>query len=357
MQKLLFPVHSIPVDDKHISWSPMSITKWSMYICAMTMIFLVTSMLSVSASNGTSLLKVFFLILEPRMWQGAMQFPTQPVLFLLVNLVILLIWVSSDASYNAVPDLMKEETLASMWTAAKDKSQRGFSSWVSSDASYNAVPDLMKEETLASMWIAAKDKSQRGFSSCKQSITAASFCSSSPQTDKSHSKVLSTSATFPSSRVYAEVKSSQIECSISSLQDESKGEVSAATFEAKSTSNIEQKGPYSASTNLTRRHHASNKTTLHIDAQIKKSRASSPDLGASPTTRTKFENRSASFPEFPSRVIVRDTSIGEADSDKSGMSCCRPEVIVMEKDELNERIEAFFAKFREQLRRESLYGQ
>ncbi|KAJ7517077.1 hypothetical protein O6H91_21G010200 [Diphasiastrum complanatum] len=97
---------------------------------------------------------------------------------------------------------------------------------------------------------------------------------------------------------------------------------------------------------LDRRNRTSSKTIAQTFSETKKSAATA--------TRTKFEKNSA---PFPSRVIVRDLSTGEANSDESGVSCHRQEVLVMEKDDLNERIEDFFARFREQLRQESLNSQ
>ncbi|KAJ7294679.1 hypothetical protein O6H91_Y241100 [Diphasiastrum complanatum] len=313
------------VTGKIASKSATSFATWVMRISAMIMIFLGTILIPCSASYYAPLLKFRFGIFEHQMWQGVMGFLTQPVLFLLVNLVILSIWATSDATCNDVPVLMKDEKLQSLRVSPKYKSQRGSSSY----------------------------------------ITSASLCSSNPLIDNARSKVIAPSATFPTARIQVEVKTTHIEHSSPSYEADSKKEVSAFVSEAKTASCRERKRSHSITANPiqrqdcgpTKRNHPRNKISPQTNWDTKKCAANSLNVEAAATARTKFESRSASFPRLPSRLIVRDMSIGEAESDKSGMSCCRPEVIVMEKDELNERIEAFFSKFREQLRKESLCSQ
>ncbi|KAJ7164050.1 hypothetical protein O6H91_02G026600 [Diphasiastrum complanatum] len=314
---------NLGVGGNFISGRAIRFATWGMHISAMIMMILTTILIRFSASYYSPLLNFCVMLLDYKVWQGAMQFFTEPVLFLLVNLVIVCIWVSSSVACTAV------------------------------------------EENLQSMSIAPKTKSQRDSSAYKQRVTTASFCSSSPQADNSHSKILSPCATFPSSKVYAEVERSQIECSVSSFQAESTKEPSGSISEGTTASFREQKRSYSVKTNPTRRqdhstdrkNDTSKKITPQNNWETKKYAASSLNSGAAVTRRTKFENRCASFPQLPACVIVKDMAIGEADSDKSGMRGCRPEVLVIEKDELNERIEAFFAKFREQLKKESLRSQ
>ncbi|KAJ7547390.1 hypothetical protein O6H91_08G083700 [Diphasiastrum complanatum] len=224
-----------------------SAMRFSMLIYAM--IILATTLILYSLSYGTvlPLLKTLVLIFEPQLWRGAMQFFTQPILFLLVHLVVLSIWASSGVACYAVTDVIKEEIFQSVGTDSKINCPR-----VSSPHKQNITTD-------------------------------------SPgcglQGNSADSKVLSFSANA----------------------------------------------------------HPTQRQDCVLDRRNRTTRR-----------RTKFEKKSASF---PSRVIVRDLSTGEANSDESGVSCCRQEVLVMEKDELNERIEAFFARFREQLRQECLNNQ
>ncbi|KAJ7547391.1 hypothetical protein O6H91_08G083800 [Diphasiastrum complanatum] len=242
-------------------------------------------------------------------WRRVVESLTQSVLFLLVNVVILLIWLTSESSgesCTADTAAIKDENHRLMWASSKESSPR-------------VLPVLRDTTPLASPLISippalhpSKLSSQclRVLGS-KEQISLTSCAGIVGEIVKEQKPASSQKKKFAQRQAPAK-------------QPESMADRASEEFEA----------------------------TINA----RKRSSSTVDLkSAEEAVKIKLTKRSATFTQTASRVIVRDhVSTDKAIAMECGMSRKEAKALVIEKDELNERIEAFFAKFREQLRQESL---
>ncbi|KAJ7538360.1 hypothetical protein O6H91_11G044900 [Diphasiastrum complanatum] len=236
----------------------------------------VTSLLTWSASNFIPLFRTSFEILAPQLWQKATEWLTRPVLFLLVNFVIVSIWVTSSTACHANFDQASEKRL--------------------------------NEEEIQSIRIAPGELSQ---------------------TLSSHSL--------------------DALCCSQAHQQQQDAEFCQPFGGANSSDPPKAKLVEKKALDPEKRSKAKAKTTTRINSE-KKISAIAKNSQASEETAQKltYKKKCASFPRTPAGVIVKDVSFAEGMVPDSSSS--RPEVLVIEKDELNDRIEAFFANFWEQQR-------
>ncbi|KAJ7530190.1 hypothetical protein O6H91_15G084100 [Diphasiastrum complanatum] len=264
-----------------------------------TFVIFTTSLLPWSASHIVPAFRSFFLILAPQLWQEATQWLTQPILFLLVNCVIVSIWVSTACHANSdrvCERQLDEEKVQSIGDAPEELPQMIVSSPSNSlDAS---TPPSNPAENQLSLYFCTNEK-------VDGSEGVDPLCSS--QDDQQEQDARSCQLTDGASSDRTKLK--RVHRQVSAPEKRTNAKAKA----------------------ITRRH----SETTAAAAAVAESQSS-----AERTHKLKYENKCASYPQAPSSVIVRDISVAEG----------AVEAMVIDKDELNERIEAFFAKFRQQLR-------
>ncbi|KAJ7547386.1 hypothetical protein O6H91_08G083500 [Diphasiastrum complanatum] len=242
----------------------------------------------------------------PEFWQGVVQYLSQPVLFLLVNIVILSIWLTSG----------------------------------SSGAACYADTDAMKEENQRLMWAVPRESSPRVLPIPRHTTPLASRLSSPPAL--SLSKISSQYLPVLASKqqdilVCADIAGDSIKEQKPSISKEAKA---AAQHQAKLPEAMAGRSVHEKVQAIV------NTATRSPTTDMLKS--------AEEAMKIKVTKRSTTLPQTASRVIVKDLSVDKAIAVDRGLSRKEAVALVLEKDELNERIEAFFARFREQLRQESL---
>ncbi|KAJ7533313.1 hypothetical protein O6H91_13G042900 [Diphasiastrum complanatum] len=327
------------------------------------------------------------LVVAPQIWRSAVEWLTQPVLFLLVNLVIVSIWISSGsmswASNGEDANLSEKHANVGKVNSDRSASTVACSSPSPSDKNLQKTspfPRLPSRPDSDQEWQFSPPKRSLSFScsgntskllpqrpsfstfSAKQ-LGASLVPNSTPEIRTEQMMEPTSSQACQSDRKPASIecifqpqssKSAEADNSRRRLSDASRGERRNYSLQRQSSEQMKKTSWKSYSEHKEpswKSHSEQGKSTWKSYSE--KSRTDTVSQTGEEYVQKASSSKRSAYAHAPSSVIVRDISV-DTDNIESTEQPGMRDPLVIDKDELNERIEAFFARFREQLRQDSL---